>query len=138
MVSLQEKEEKLDERKERILREANEQAHAILRDTKEYADQTMKLFHKFQKDHVDTASVEKEITSNPAVNLAKKHPIHQPDLPAGGWGVVPFRHLEGRLPACPPQRLRGMSPGGALQKYSFGIRKLCSPFASSVTVPAGK
>ena len=58
--SLQEKEEKLDERKERILREANEQAHAILRDTKEYADQTMKLFHKFQKDHVDTASVEKE------------------------------------------------------------------------------
>ena len=58
--SLQEKEQKLDERKERILREANEQAHAILRDTKEYADQTMKLFHKFQKDHVDTASVEKE------------------------------------------------------------------------------
>ena len=58
--NLQEKEEKLDERKERILREANEQAHAILRDTKEYADQTMKLFHKFQKDHVDTASVEKE------------------------------------------------------------------------------
>ena len=58
--SLQEKEEKLDERKERILREANEQAHAILRDTKEYADQTMKLFHKFQKDHIDTASVEKE------------------------------------------------------------------------------
>ena len=58
--SLQEKEEKLAERKERILREANEQAHAILRDTKEYADQTMKLFHKFQKDHVDTASVEKE------------------------------------------------------------------------------
>lgn len=32
----------------------------FLRDTKEYADQTMKLFHKFQKDHVDTASVEKE------------------------------------------------------------------------------
>ena len=60
MAYLQEKEEKLDERKERILREANEQAHAILRDTKEYADQTMKLFHKFQKDHVDTASVEKE------------------------------------------------------------------------------
>ena len=58
--SLQQKEEKLDERKERIIREANEQAHAILRDTKEYADQTMKLFHKFQKDHVDTASVEKE------------------------------------------------------------------------------
>lgn len=57
---LEAKQEKLDERKERILREANEEAHAILRETKEYADQTMKLFHKFQKDHVDTAAVEKE------------------------------------------------------------------------------
>jgi DNA mismatch repair protein MutS2 len=57
---LESKQEKLDERRDRILREANEEAHAILRETKEYADQTMKLFHKFQKDHVDTAAVEKE------------------------------------------------------------------------------
>ena len=57
---LESKQEKLDERKERILRQANEEAHAILRETKEYADQTMKMFHKFQKDHVDTASMEKE------------------------------------------------------------------------------
>ena len=57
---LESKQEKLDERKERILREANEEARKILADAKEYADQTMKLFHKFQKDHVDTASVEKE------------------------------------------------------------------------------
>ena len=58
--TMEEREAKLASSKERILREANEQAHNILRDTKEYADQTMKLFHKFQKDHVDTASVEKE------------------------------------------------------------------------------
>ena len=32
----------------------------MLREAKEYADQTMKLFHKFQKDHVDLAAVEKE------------------------------------------------------------------------------
>lgn len=57
---LEAQQEKMDERKERILRQANEEAHAILRETKEYADQTMKLFHKFQKDHVDTAAVEKE------------------------------------------------------------------------------
>ncbi|MDO4650375.1 MAG: endonuclease MutS2 [Eubacteriales bacterium] len=55
-----EQEKKLQERKERILREANEEAHKLLRDTKEYADQTMKMFHKFQKDHVDTAAMEKE------------------------------------------------------------------------------
>lgn len=57
---LEAKQEKLDERKERIIRQANEEAYAILRETKEYADQTMKMFHKFQKDHVDTAAVEKE------------------------------------------------------------------------------
>ena len=52
--------ERTEKQKEKILREANEQAHAILRDTKEYADKTMKLFNKFQKDHVDTAAMEKE------------------------------------------------------------------------------
>lgn len=57
---LESRQEKLDEQKDRILRQANEEAHAILREAKEYADQTMKLFHKFQKDHVDTAAVEKE------------------------------------------------------------------------------
>ena len=57
---LESKNEKLEERKAKILQDANEQARKILADTKEYADQTMKLFHKFQKDHVDTAAVEKE------------------------------------------------------------------------------
>ena len=52
--------EKTEKQKERILREANEQAHAILKDTKEYADQTMKMFNKFRKDHVDTAAMERE------------------------------------------------------------------------------
>ena len=57
---LESKQEKLDERKDRIIRQANEEAHAILREAKEYADQTMKSFHKFQKDHVDTAAMERE------------------------------------------------------------------------------
>ena len=57
---LENKQEKLDVQKERIIRQANEEAHKVLQDAKDYADQTMKLFHKFQKDHVDTASVEKE------------------------------------------------------------------------------
>lgn len=57
---LESKQEKLDERKDRIIRQANEEAHAILREAKEYADQTMKAFHKFQKDHVDTAAMERE------------------------------------------------------------------------------
>lgn len=64
---LEARQEKLEEQKERILRQANEEAHSILREAKEYADQTMKLFHKFQKDHVDTAAVERE-----RQNLRKK------------------------------------------------------------------
>ena len=51
---------RLEAQKDHILREANEKAHKILAETKEYADQTMKLYHKFQKDHVDTAAVERE------------------------------------------------------------------------------
>ena len=57
---LETKQERLDERRDKILKNANEEAKRILAETKEYSDQTMKLFHKFQKDHVDTAAVEKE------------------------------------------------------------------------------
>lgn len=57
---LETKQERLDERRDKILKNANEEAKRILAETKEYANQTMKLFHKFQKDHVDTAAVEKE------------------------------------------------------------------------------
>lgn len=59
-AQLEARQEKLDSQKDRILRQANEEAHKVLEEAKEYADQTMKLFHKFQKDHVDTASIERE------------------------------------------------------------------------------
>ena len=52
--------EKLDAQRDRILREANEKAAKLLQEAKDYADQSMKLFHKFQKDHVDTAAMERE------------------------------------------------------------------------------
>ena len=50
---MESKQEKLDDQRDRIIRQANEEAHAVLQEAKEYADQTMKMFHKFQKDHVD-------------------------------------------------------------------------------------
>ena len=62
---LQAKQEKLDQRKERILREANEEARKVLADAKEYADQTMKMFHKFQKDHVGHCSYGKRAPEAP-------------------------------------------------------------------------
>ena len=51
---LENKQEKLDVQKERIIRQANEEAHKVLQDAKDYADQTMKLFHKFHNEYVDT------------------------------------------------------------------------------------
>ena len=57
---LEAKQEKLDQQKAKILQEANEEAHAILRDAKEYADQTMKDFHKFGKANVSVKEMEAE------------------------------------------------------------------------------
>ena len=54
------KQKKLEEQRERILREANEKANAILRDAKEVADETMKNFRKFGKEGISAAEMERE------------------------------------------------------------------------------
>lgn len=57
---LERKQESLDTSRERILREANEQAHAILREAKEVADTTIKNFHKFGKEGISSKAMEQE------------------------------------------------------------------------------
>ena len=52
--------EKLEDQRERILREANEQARKILKEAKAYADQTMKDFHKFGKSNISVSEMEAE------------------------------------------------------------------------------
>lgn len=56
----QKKQEKIEAQRERILREANEKAHAILSEAKETADETMRNFHKFGKANISAAEMEKE------------------------------------------------------------------------------
>ncbi len=56
----EQRQHKLEEQKERILREANEKAHAILAEAKETADETMRNFHKFGKESISAAEMEKE------------------------------------------------------------------------------
>lgn len=56
---LEEKQDKLDQRKERIITEANEEAHRILREAKDYADQTMRIFNKAGKDSMSAKELEK-------------------------------------------------------------------------------
>lgn len=59
-MQTRQKQDKLDEQKERILREANEKANAILRDAKDVADETIKNFRKFGKENISAADMEKE------------------------------------------------------------------------------
>ena len=56
----QSKQEKLDAQRDKLLRKANEEAAAILREAKEYADETMKNFRKFGKAGISTADMERE------------------------------------------------------------------------------
>ncbi len=58
--SLKKRQEKLDSQRDRILREANEQARKILQEAKDYADQTMKDFHKFGKAGISVSEMEAE------------------------------------------------------------------------------
>lgn len=54
------KQEKLEEQRDRIIREANEKANAILREAKEVADETIRNFHKFGKENISATEMEKE------------------------------------------------------------------------------
>ena len=108
---------KLEAQKERILREANEKAHRILAETKEYADQTMKLYHKFQKDHVDTAAVERERQNlrmrmnnaqqgmiEPARQEKPKKELKPEDLHLGDTVRVVSMNLKGTVSSRPDSR----------------------------------
>lgn len=114
---LETKQEKLDSQRERILRQANEEAREILRDAKDYADQTMKLFHKFQKDHVDTAAVERERAalrermkqkdSDLSLKPAKREPskkLEAKDLHLGDGVRVLSMNLKGTVSSLPDSK----------------------------------
>ena len=47
-------------KRQRILRDANEEAHRILREAKEYADQTMKIFNKAGKESMSAKELEQK------------------------------------------------------------------------------
>ncbi len=114
---LENRQEKLDERKDRIIREANEQARAILREAKGYADQTMKTFYKFQKDHVDAAAMERErqnlrqrmnkAESGLSLKVAAKKPqkeLTAKDLRLGEAVRVLSMNLKGTVSSHPDSR----------------------------------
>ena len=58
--ALQKKQDRIDERKKKILSDAAAQANAILQEAKDYADETMKNFHKFGKASISVKDMEAE------------------------------------------------------------------------------
>ncbi len=57
---LEERQEKLNNSRDKILRKANEEAASILQEAKDVADETIRNFHKFGKNGIDIREMEKE------------------------------------------------------------------------------
>lgn len=57
---LEEKQERLNRSRDRVLQEANQQAAAILKEAKDLADETIRNFHKYGKTHIDASAMEKD------------------------------------------------------------------------------
>lgn len=109
----QERQAKLDEQRDRIIREANEKANAILREAKEVADETIRNFHKFGKENISAAEMEKErarlrqkindtATSLPVRKTGKSH---RPDeFKLGETVRVLSMNLTGTIQSLPDSR----------------------------------
>ena len=105
---LENRQDKLDSQKERILREANEQAHIILREAKEYADQTMKDFQKFGKEAISTREMEeKRAELRKKMSKAEKGMSTQRTAPAPGQAPDPKKLRLGDMVKVLSMNLKG-------------------------------
>lgn len=106
------KQERLDERSEKIIKEANEKANTILREAKEFADETMKNFRKFGQEHISVAEMEKQrerlreriSKTQTGVRLESKGPSkqHKPsDFRLGESVKVHSLNLKGTVSSLP-------------------------------------
>ncbi len=114
-TEVRQKQERLEEQKERILREANEKAHAILADAKETADETIRNFHKFGKENISAAEMEKErerlrkkmasVSSHNTLEAKKPRKQHKPsDFKLGEYVKVLSMNLNGTVTSLPDAR----------------------------------
>ncbi len=114
--ALERRQEKLEAQKERILRDANEQARKILQEAKDYADQTMKDFHKFGKAGISASEMEAERarlrerirkTEKPLAEPKDRKPkkaLKPSDLRLGDTVRVLSLNLEGTVSSLPDAR----------------------------------
>lgn len=109
------KQEKLDQQKARLIQDANEEAHAILREAKEFADQTMKNFHKFGKNNISVREMEAERQRlrqkmnkvEKDISIKEKKPsgtLKASDLHLGDSVTVLSLNLKGTVSTLPDSR----------------------------------
>ncbi len=114
-TQLRQKEEHLEEQRERILKEANDKANAILREAKEVADETIKNFHRFGKENISAAEMERErerlrkkikdTSSEPSLKATKPKKEHKPsDFKLGESVRVLSMNLTGTIRSLPDAR----------------------------------
>lgn len=109
------KQEKLEEQRDRIIREANEKANVILREAKEVADETIRNFHKFGKENISAAEMEKErerlrkkikdTSASASLKTNKPKKVHKPsDFKLGESVKVLSMNLTGTISSLPDAR----------------------------------
>ena len=106
------KQKKLEERKEKIIADANAKANAILRDAKETADETIKELNKAKKNNMSAAELEKQreklrqkmskTQSSIKLELKKPRKQHKPsDFKLGESVKVLSLNLTGTVSSLP-------------------------------------
>lgn len=114
-IQAKQKQEKIEEQRDRILKEANEKASSILREAKELADETMKNFRKFGKESISAADMEKErerlrqkikeTSSANALPVQKQKKAYKPgDFKLGESVKVLSMNLTGTVSSLPDSR----------------------------------
>lgn len=107
------KNEKIDNAKDKILRRANEEAHAILQEAKEFADETIKKYNKWSKEsglnkamEQERAELRKKLNSSEEKLALKnqkkqKKQVKPKDLKIGDAVLVLSLNLKGTVSSLP-------------------------------------
>lgn len=145
-TQLRQKEERLEEQRERILKEANDKANAILREAKDVADETIKNFHKFGKENISAAEMERErerlrkkikdTSSAPSLKAKKPKKEHKPsDFKLGESVRVLSMNLTGTIHSLPDSKGNVTVQMGILSSQvhisDLEIMEEQNPFSSS-------
>lgn len=147
------KQEKLEEQRDRIIREANEKANAILREAKEVADETIRNFHKFGKENISAAEMEKErerlrkkikdTSASASLKTNKPKKTYKPsDFKLGESVKVLSMNLTGTIGSLPDARKQRHSSDGnpsvTSQYFRFGNYRRSIALRTEADEPYGK